>query len=157
MSQVCVRKKEGQIIFLVEWKGTCTFSTLAGCRLIFISSHTHDSSERREQWLADENVLVPLQLSANSYVALWSLISDESGVWGKRGTDYFCHAQNIFDWKLLLKQQCNKIASILTVRTYDLSYKLISTKDRTCCIPHCKVLKGSVKKRECRSRVSTFF
>ena len=37
MSQVCVRKKEGQIIFLVEWKGTCTSSTLAGCQLIFLS------------------------------------------------------------------------------------------------------------------------
>ena len=85
-------KKGGRFIFLVEWKGTCTSSTLAGCRLIFISSHIDDSSERREQWLADENVLVPLQLSANSYVALWSLISDESGVWGgKRRAEYFCH------------------------------------------------------------------
>ena len=87
----CLWEKKRRSVNFPGWVERYLY-LLNSSRLIFISSHTHDSSERREQWLADENVLVPLQLSANSYVALWSLISDESGVWGKRGTDYFCHA-----------------------------------------------------------------
>ena len=132
-------KKGGRFIFLVGWKGTCISSTLAGCQLIFISSHTWLIRKERTMTSRWKRTCTSSTLGKQLRCSL------VSNFWWVRclrkktnGLFLSCIFKvNIFlTEKLLLKQQCNKIASILTVRTYDLlSYKLFSTNARTCLHP----------------------
>ena len=158
-------KKEGRIIFLVEWKGTCTSSTLAGCQLIFISVvceliFISVACEKKRRsvyfpgWVERSLYLLNYSwLPTNLYFLThrWLIRKKRTMTRWKRtctsstlGKQLRCSLVSNFWWvrclrkktnglflscifkvkiflteKLLLKQQCNKIASILTVRTYD--------------------------------------